>query len=106
MTNSSRTLFRNLLRGISRDVSGTMPTSALTLVLIVLTASRQLLGQAANQRPAPQESPKTALPAEAKAGENSNVLLQLNSALEALAAKVSPAVVQILVTGFGPVRQE
>ncbi len=33
------------------------------------------------------------------------VLLQLNSALEGLAAKVSPAVVQILVTGFGPLKE-
>jgi serine protease Do len=33
-------------------------------------------------------------------------LLQLNGALESLAAKVSPAVVQILVTGYGPLREE
>jgi serine protease Do len=33
-------------------------------------------------------------------------LLQLNNALEGLAAKVSPAVVQILVTGYGPAREE
>jgi len=32
--------------------------------------------------------------------------VQLNSALEMLAAKVSPAVVQILVTGYGPLREE
>lgn len=35
-----------------------------------------------------------------------NVLVQLNGALENLAAKVSPAVVQILVTGYGTARQE
>ena len=33
-------------------------------------------------------------------------LVQLNNALEGLAAKVSPAVVQILVTGYGPLHQE
>ncbi len=33
-------------------------------------------------------------------------LVQLNNALEGLAAKVSPAVVQILVTGYGPVHDE
>jgi serine protease Do len=33
-------------------------------------------------------------------------LVQLNGALESLAARVSPAVVQILVTGFGPLREE
>jgi serine protease Do len=34
------------------------------------------------------------------------VLVQLNQALESLAAKVSPAVVQILVTGYGPLHEE
>jgi serine protease Do len=33
-------------------------------------------------------------------------LMQLNNALEGLAAKVSPAVVQILVTGYGPLHEE
>ena len=33
-------------------------------------------------------------------------LMQINNALEGLAAKVSPAVVQILVTGFGPLHEE
>ncbi|HET7892444.1 MAG TPA: trypsin-like peptidase domain-containing protein [Candidatus Sulfotelmatobacter sp.] len=32
-------------------------------------------------------------------------MIQLNGALEILAAKVSPAVVQILVTGYGPLRE-
>jgi serine protease Do len=35
-----------------------------------------------------------------------NVLVQLNGALEGLAAKVSSAVVQILVTGYGPLKEE
>jgi len=38
--------------------------------------------------------------------EPQKVLIQLNSALESLAARVSPAVVQILVTGYGPLREE
>jgi len=33
-------------------------------------------------------------------------LMQINNALEGLAAKVSPAVVQILVTGYGPLHEE
>jgi serine protease Do len=33
-------------------------------------------------------------------------LVQLNGALESLAARVSPAVVQILVMGYGPLREE
>src|SRR5579862_362305 len=37
--------------------------------------------------------------------EAPQVLQQLNSALEGLVAKVSPAVVQILVTGYGPVEE-
>ena len=38
--------------------------------------------------------------------ESTAVLVQLNSALETLAARVSPAVVQILVTGYGTAREE
>jgi serine protease Do len=40
------------------------------------------------------------------ASQPQEVLAQLNSALEGLAAKVSPAVVQILVTGYGPLHEE
>jgi serine protease Do len=43
---------------------------------------------------------------EAKGSEPSRVLVQLNVALESLAAKVSPAVVQILVTGYGPLKED
>src|SRR6202030_2401627 len=35
-----------------------------------------------------------------------DVLVQLNGALEGLAAKVSSGVVQILVTGYGPAHEE
>ena len=38
--------------------------------------------------------------------DSPGVLVQLNGALEALAAKVSPAVVQILVTGYGPLSEQ
>ena len=38
--------------------------------------------------------------------EAPGVLVQLTSALESLAARVSPAVVQILVTGYGPLHEE
>jgi serine protease Do len=44
--------------------------------------------------------------AEITPSEPPNVLLQMNGALQALAARVSPAVVQILVTGYGPLREE
>ncbi len=47
----------------------------------------------------PQPRPDESAPAAA-------ALLQLNNALEGLAAKVCPAVVQILVTGYGPLHEE
>ena len=49
-------------------------------------------------------------PAEGKpkpsADQSFQTLVQLNDALEGLAGRVSPAVVQILVTGYGPLREE
>ena len=44
-------------------------------------------------------------PAESNTNGPKEVLVQLNNALEGLAAKVSPAVVQILVTGYGAARE-
>jgi serine protease Do len=43
--------------------------------------------------------------AAAKPAEPPPVLLQLNLAIEQLTARISPAVVQILVTGYGPVEE-
>ena len=43
---------------------------------------------------------------EAKPNEPPSTLVVLNDALETLAARVSPAVVQILVTGYGPLREQ
>ncbi|MGA2103060.1 MAG: trypsin-like peptidase domain-containing protein [Candidatus Sulfotelmatobacter sp.] len=54
---------------------------------------------AANSQTANQGSASTVSP-------DRLVLAQLNGALESLAAKVSPAVVQILVTGYGPLKEE
>src|ERR1700730_308518 len=50
-----------------------------------------------------QEKPQ---PKPDESASASAALLQINNALEGLAAKVSPAVVQILVTGFGPLHEE
>jgi serine protease Do len=81
-------------------------------LLVALLATNQIISaQAANQKPAQPsakaagESPAATAP-KSKVGEAPAVLVQLNQALEGLAAKVSPAVVQVLVTGFGPVREE
>jgi serine protease Do len=61
-----------------------------------------------SQKPAQEPSQNNASPgtAQAKPNEPPGVLIQLNGALETLAAKVSPAVVQILVTGYGPLKEE
>src|SRR5208282_6240993 len=40
------------------------------------------------------------------ASASRQTLAQFNDALENLAAKVSPAVVQILVTGYGPLQEQ
>ncbi|MGA8428766.1 MAG: trypsin-like peptidase domain-containing protein [Candidatus Sulfotelmatobacter sp.] len=50
--------------------------------------------------------PQTGKSAGETSAETPDVLVQLNSALEGLAAKVSPAVVQILVTGYGTLHEE
>ncbi|HKU28138.1 MAG TPA: hypothetical protein VJQ54_21900 [Candidatus Sulfotelmatobacter sp.] len=59
------------------------------------TSTRPGISQASGQKPQAQPT----------ADETPGVLLQLNSALEKLAEKVSPAVVQILVTGYGPLKE-
>lgn len=42
---------------------------------------------------------------ETKPAESPMILRQLNSAIEDLTARISPAVVQVLVTGYGPLEQ-
>lgn len=86
---------------------------ALLLVLVASAAGAAAQTQNSSQKtaapaPAPKnQSSKPGAPVgESKAPETPSVLVQLNSALESLATKVSPAVVQILVTGFGPAREE
>ena len=76
---------------------------------VVLCLSFPLLGQAAPPNPtAPVGKSQTAQAPTAsdtdseRPSESPSVLRQLNSALEGLVAKVSPAVVQILVSGYGP----
>jgi serine protease Do len=73
------------------------------------------LAQSAPHSPATAASPKgqadttaagKANATGARAADDNDTLEKLNSALESLAAKVSPAVVQILVTGYGPLREE
>ncbi|HWY02471.1 MAG TPA: trypsin-like peptidase domain-containing protein [Candidatus Acidoferrum sp.] len=76
------------------------------LIFVVLLAMEGVLAQS-SQQPARQEPPqKKAGTGESKPAEPAGILVQLNGALESLAGRVSPAVVQILVTGYGPLREE
>src|SRR5271167_4673214 len=84
--------------------------AVLSFSLLFLTGS-EAMAQSSNQKPVAPAAQKveneTAVQkAEARAAETPSVLIQLNSALQNLAAKVSPAVVQILVTGYGPIHEE
>ena len=77
----------------------------LILFFTVLFAAVQGAQAQSTQKPAPAPVPKKAGAGEAEPSEPPGVLVQLNGALESLAARVSPAVVQILVTGYGPLRE-
>jgi serine protease Do len=96
-------------------------TSARVVIFGTLCAlswpSQVSLGQSAPQSPATAASPKGQADTtaggkpktnatDARAADSNETLEKLNSALESLAARVSPAVVQILVTGYGPLREE
>jgi serine protease Do len=61
---------------------------------------------APSQQTAQQSSTPAAKITDEKSAASTRALVQFNDALESLAAKVSPAVVQILVTGYGSVHDE
>jgi serine protease Do len=61
---------------------------------------------AAQKGQADRNAGKTKVEASDARAAATDTLEKLNSALESLAARVSPAVVQILVTGYGPLREE
>ena len=81
----------------------------LTIALLLISAAAQQ--PATTQKPAPSTASKpnpTGDLGKAAGGRMSEapaVLQQLNSALEGLVARVSPAVVQIQVTGYGAVEE-
>ena len=66
------------------------------LILLLVFATRSGLAQQAAEGAAGRAS------ANLRSADNPDILRQMNSALEELAAKVSPAVVQIQTTGYGP----
>jgi serine protease Do len=84
------------------------PRSSAFLLVIVLIASLSAVSAQDNAKssPAPPGKSKAATAVPDSPSETPGVLLQLNGALESLAAKVSPAVVQVLVTGYGPFKEE
>ncbi len=69
------------------------------------------LQASAQQPPAPnsaspaKQAAVTKVPETTRTAEAPPILQQLNGALESLAARVSPAVVQVLVSGYGAVQQ-
>ena len=100
----------------------TLRSTSHILSLIFVAAATFLLvmpghAQQAPAKPAPVTPPQESVPQKAnpatevgkgvgsRPSEAPQVLQQLNSALEALVAKVSPAVVQILVTGYGAIEE-
>jgi serine protease Do len=92
---------RELIRGIAVPLVVILSLSAVGL-LAQDSAAQKPASQNSVSKPAAQKPPTK--PDESASAAAS--LVQLNNALEGLAAKVSPAVVQILVTGYGPSREE
>jgi serine protease Do len=101
--------------GILKIRRSCLATTSVVGLMLVLLVSAAIAQQAApDSKPASAQAsvPQKASP-ETEVGkavgprpdEAPQVLQQLNSALESLTAKVSPAVVQVLVTGYGAVEQ-
>jgi len=83
------------------------------VALLVSASTTVLLAQdSPAQKPANPTPATKAMPERSKsqtddsASASRQTLVQFNDALESLAAKVSPAVVQIQVTGYGPLHEE
>ncbi len=103
---------------LSRAYAGRHPRTVLCYVtILLLTLTTAMFGQSTrNQKstsPGTDAQPAPGKPADEKlqpkpddSAPSMAALMQLNNALEGLAAKVSPAVVQILVTGYGPAHEE
>jgi serine protease Do len=78
------------------------------LAALILTTTTCLMSQQpSQQKPATKNSaPEKPQPKPDESATAAAALMQINNAMEGLAAKVSPAVVQILVTGYGPLHEE
>jgi serine protease Do len=82
------------------------PRALRILIFAVLLASGGALAQSSRPPATPASPQKKEGTGESKPAEAAGILVELNGALESLASRVSPAVVQILVTGYGPLREE
>jgi S1-C subfamily serine protease len=87
----------------------TLVVATIALLLLPPSCAQQVAPKTAPATPSQGSIPQKASPATevgkavgSRPSEAPQVLQQLNSALEELVAKVAPAVVQVLVTGYGP----
>jgi serine protease Do len=86
-------------------------TGAIRVLFLVVLCVAGAVAQTSSPKPEAQppgqktEAGKPVSKTEAADSESQKVLVQLNSALEGLAIRVSPAVVQVLVTGYGPLHE-
>ena len=74
--------------------------------VILALISGQPFAQSAKQKTPPPSKPAENSKAADSEAQAAQALAQIDSAMQTLAARVSSAVVQILVTGYGPVREE
>lgn len=106
-------MFRSSL---SREVAIHLRRQLCRAGAFVLTWAMAIVAQQSFAQPPTAQKPNASNPASRATGEKKaspdesssgiEQLQQLNNALQSLAARVSPAVVQILVTGYGPLREE
>jgi serine protease Do len=100
MLNSSSSKSKPMFPHFLGRISGSI---LLTVCLFAAQSPAQTRPASTPTAKPPQEKPQ---PKPDESATAAAALLQLNNALEGLAAKVCPAVVQILVTGYGPLHQE
>jgi serine protease Do len=81
-----------------KSLRAIFPVAALVLISTTFLSAQQPPSPAPKAAPEKKSSPDDSA--------SRQTLAQFNDALEDLAAKVSPAVVQILVTGYGPLHEE
>ena len=100
-----KTMFSSSLCGLG---GGRLPRG-LAVLFLILAVKIEVFGQMTTAQTASSGQASTSAAIEkseaASSSEEMLVLTRLNGALQSLAAKVSPAVVQILVTGFGPLEE-